>query len=48
VDIDAVEERTADLTEIVLDLTRGAAALAGGIAVEPALAGVQITTAELV
>ena len=44
-DIDAVEQGTADLAEIVLDLAGGAAALAGGIAVEPALTGVQITTA---
>jgi hypothetical protein len=37
VDIDAVEQRTADLAEIVLDLAGGAAAFAGGIAVESAL-----------
>ena len=46
-DIDAVQQGTADLAEIVLYLTRGAAALAGGIAIEPALAGVQITTARV-
>src|ERR1017187_9097692 len=40
VDIDAIEEGTADLAEIVLDLAWGAAALAGRIAIEPALAGV--------
>ena len=44
-DIDAVEQGTGDLAEIVLDLARGAAALAGGIAVEAALAPVQISTA---
>src|ERR1035441_10488906 len=37
VDIDAVQEGAADLAEIVLNLARGAAALAGGIAIEPAL-----------
>jgi hypothetical protein len=45
VDIDAVEQGAADLAQIVRDLARGAAALASGIAVEAALAGVQITTA---
>jgi hypothetical protein len=45
VDIDAVEQGTADLAQIVLNLARGAPALAGGIAVEPALTPVQITTA---
>ena len=44
-DIDAVEQRTADLAEIMLDLARGAAALAGGIALEAALTSMQITTA---
>jgi hypothetical protein len=45
VDIDAVEQGAADLAKVVLDLARGAAALAGGIAVEAALTPVQITTA---
>src|ERR1035441_5134613 len=40
VDIDAIEQGTADLAEIVLDLAGSAAALAGRIAIEPALAGV--------
>ena len=44
-DIDAVEEGTADLAEIVLDLARGATALAGGIAVEAAFTPVRVTTA---
>jgi hypothetical protein len=47
VNIDAVEQGARDLAEVVLDLARGAAALAGGIAVEAALAPVQITTARL-
>ena len=46
VDIDAVQEGAADLAEIVLDLARGAAALAGGIAVEPALMWIQGVTSE--
>ena len=40
VDIDAVEQRAADLAEVVLDLAGRAAAFAGGIAVEAALAGI--------
>jgi hypothetical protein len=44
VDIDAVQERAADLAEIALNDGRGATALARGVAVEPARAPVQITT----
>jgi hypothetical protein len=46
VDIDAVEQGAGDLAEIVLDLARGAAALAGGIAVEAALMWIHIVTPE--
>ena len=46
VDIDAVQEGAADLAEIVLDLARGAAALAGGIAIEAALMWLHRVTAE--
>src|SRR5215471_1197729 len=42
VDIDAVQQGTADLAEVLLDLPRRAAALARGVAVEAALAPVQI------
>jgi hypothetical protein len=45
VDIDAVEQWAADLAEVLLDLSGGAAALARGIAVEAAFALVQTTTA---
>jgi hypothetical protein len=44
-DIDAVQQRPRDLAQILLDLSRRAAALARGVAVEAALAPVQITTA---
>jgi hypothetical protein len=45
VNIDAVQERSADLPEILLDLPRRAPAFARGVSVKPALAPVQITTA---
>jgi hypothetical protein len=45
VNIDAVEQGSTDLAEIVLDLTRGTAALARGIAKKAAFAPVQIPTA---
>ena len=44
-DIDAVEQRAADLAQVALDHAGRAAALAAGVAVETALAPVQITTA---
>ena len=46
VDIDAIEEGTADLAEIVLDLAWGAAALAGRIAIEPALTRLAVLESE--
>ena len=36
-DIDPVQQRTADFAQVVLDLARRASALAGGIAIKPAL-----------
>jgi hypothetical protein len=42
--IDAVEQRPADLSQITLDNAAGAAALASGIGKMPAGAPVQITT----
>jgi hypothetical protein len=44
VDIDAVEQRRADLAEILLDLPGRAAALARAVAVEAAFAPVQFST----
>ena len=41
-DIDAVEQGTADLAQIVLDLARGTAALAGGIAEKAALVRISV------
>jgi hypothetical protein len=45
VDINPVEQRAADLAEVLLDLAGRAAALTGSVAVEAALAPVQISTA---
>jgi hypothetical protein len=45
VDIDAVEDRAADVAQVLLDLAGRAAAFARGVAVKTALAPVQITTA---
>src|SRR4029077_20404276 len=45
VDIDAVQQGPADLPQVLLNLAGRATALARGIAEEPALARVQITTA---
>jgi hypothetical protein len=45
VDIDAVQQGAADFSEVLLNLSGRAAALARGIAVEAAFAPVQITTA---
>jgi hypothetical protein len=45
VNIDAVEQRSADLSEVLLNLAGRAAALARGIAIEAAFAPVQISTA---
>ena len=44
-DIDAVEQRAADLAEVLLDLGGRAAAFARGVAIEAAAAPVQISTA---
>jgi hypothetical protein len=44
VDIDAVQQGSADLAEILLNLSRRAAAFPGRIAEEAAFAPVQITT----
>jgi hypothetical protein len=45
VDIDAVQQGAADFSEVLLNLSGRAAALARGIAVEAAFAPVQISTA---
>ena len=44
-DVDAVEEGSADLAEVLLDLSGGAAAFARRVAVEPAFAGVHVSNA---
>jgi len=43
VDIDAVEQRPADLAEVALDQRGGAAAFARGIAIEAAAAGINVS-----
>jgi hypothetical protein len=45
VDIDAVQQRAADLAQILLDLARRAPAFARRVAEKPALAPVRTTTA---
>ncbi len=45
VEVDAVEQGAAELAEIALDDGPGAAAFAGGVAIEAARAPVQVTTA---
>jgi hypothetical protein len=47
VEIDAVEQRTRYLTEILLDLRGRAAALARGVPEKPAPASMHVTTALL-
>ena len=44
VQVDAVEERSADLAEILLDLCPGTAAFARAVAVESTAATVQLST----
>ena len=43
--VDAIEQGTADSAKVMLNLARSAATLTGGIAEEPAFTPVQITTA---